>query len=136
MIGKINRNPTTRELHQFGWIMMAGLSALAALLAWRGHPAPAPWLVGGGVLIAVLSYVWPSAARCIYRGWMTFGQGMAWVVSHVILTVVFFVMVTPVALVFKLIKRDELRLKRDPSLETYWIEHRMDKSRESYKHLY
>ncbi len=45
---------------------------------------------------------------------------IGWVISHVILALVFYGLFTPLALVFRLIGRDALVLRRSPSARGYW----------------
>jgi hypothetical protein len=43
------------------------------------------------------------------------------IVNPVVLTVLFFVVVTPYALVLRLAGRDALRLRPEPGRDSYWI---------------
>jgi hypothetical protein len=52
---------------------------------------------------------------------MKLGELMGKVVSPLVLGVIFFVLLTPVGLIGRLLGRDELRLKRTNS-ESYWID--------------
>lgn len=56
----------------------------------------------------------------INRLWFLLGQAMGKVISPLMLGIIFFVLITPIAVVAKLLGRDELRLKRPKTL-TYWV---------------
>ncbi|MGA0129611.1 MAG: hypothetical protein ACO3I1_10040 [Burkholderiales bacterium] len=55
------------------------------------------------------------------RAWMRFGELLGKVVSPILLSLIFFSIFFPVSLFFKLIGRDELKLRRVP-LTSYWVE--------------
>jgi hypothetical protein len=55
------------------------------------------------------------------RAWMRFGELLGKVVSPIILSLIFFSIFVPISLFFKLIGRDELKLRRVPST-SYWVE--------------
>jgi hypothetical protein len=54
------------------------------------------------------------------------------VVSHILLAVVYFGIVTPIGLIMRLAGRDALGLKRDPNATTYWVPHAMPKDSRRY----
>lgn len=66
--------------------------------------------------------------RKLYAAWVAFGKGIGWVVSHVIMTLIYFAVLTPIALIMRLFGHDPLRLRPDPGLESYWI----DRPREAF----
>ena len=55
------------------------------------------------------------------RAWMRFGESLGKVVSPILLSLIFFSIFVPVSLFFKLIGRDELKLRRVSST-SYWVE--------------
>lgn len=60
-----------------------------------------------------LSLVWKWAAEKIAWLWLKFGEGLGWINSKILLGVIFFIVLTPMALLRNLFKKDELKLKRD-----------------------
>ena len=89
-----------------------------------------PWLLGFGhplwpwVLAAVLG-AWgllaPASLRPVYRGWMRFGLLMNRIVTPVILGVLFYLVITPVALVMKIIRRDPMARSLEGDAESYRV---------------
>jgi hypothetical protein len=55
----------------------------------------------------------------IYTGWMIAAFPIGWTVSQIMLVILYFVVFTPVALVFRAIRRDPLQLRRR-SVASYW----------------
>jgi Saxitoxin biosynthesis operon protein SxtJ len=112
--------PKPRVLRQFAGLWMVFFSVLAAGRAWRGHAdLAAAGLAALAVIVGVLGLVRPEAVRFIYTGWMAAAFPIGWTVSQVMLVVLFFVVFTPVALVFRMMGRDPLRLRR-PAASSYW----------------
>jgi len=77
----------------------------------------------------------PRALRWVFVGWMIAVFPIGWVVSHVLLGVIFFALFTPIAIVFRLIGRDPLRL-RTTDAETHWLPKPPPPGPESYYHQY
>ena len=50
--------------------------------------------------------------------------GVGWVISHVVMGIIYYLVITPIALIFKLIGRDALQRGIDENAKTYWVEHR------------
>lgn len=90
--------------------------ALAVLAGGLGHVSLA--VPAGGLLLVALAA--PGVLALPARGWGLLGQALHRVTSPVLLAVLFFAVLTPFALVARLLGKDPLRLrKRDTA--TYWI---------------
>ena len=80
----------------------------------------------------VLSAVAPAANRPLYVAMIVLTYPIGFVVSHVILGAIFYGMITPIGLVFRLVGRDALRRKFEPDAKSYWVAHREPGSVERY----
>jgi hypothetical protein len=107
----------------FGLTFATAFGILTALGLWRGWMGGELWkyFLGIALVFLVVSYTVPSVLRPFNKVWMLFGALLHKVVSPIMLGVIYFLVVTPVALFFKLTGRDELRRKYDPAAKTYWI---------------
>ncbi len=109
------------DLRKFSWLV-GGILLLAGLFLWyRGvswYPALL-WI--GGPLVAVGTAV-PLAVKPFYYAWMSLAVVLGFVMTRVILTLFFFLVLTPVGLFFRLVGRDPLHRKPDPDASSYWIE--------------
>lgn len=63
----------------------------------------------------------PAALRQPYRIWMTAGDLLGWVNSRVILSALYFTLLTPVRLLMKLSGYDPMNRKFDEKLTTYRV---------------
>ena len=81
------------------------------------------WLfLAGSVILLVVTLARPSILGPLNRAWFKFGLLLGQVVNPLILGVVFFLVITPIAVIRRLLGKDSLRLKSKPSLESYWID--------------
>lgn len=72
------------------------------------------------IIVAGVTYFYPHLIQPFNKLWMSFGLVLGLVVSPVVLGVIFFMIITPVAIIQRLCGRDELNLRarRD---NTYWV---------------
>lgn len=87
---------------------------------WDGA-APRYWLFGVAAAILALGYFAPSILRPLNWVWFKFGMLLGAVVAPLVMALVFFVVVTPMALIAKLVGKDPLRRRREPDADSYWI---------------
>lgn len=139
---EIDLNPSVATLRQFGWIALVGFS-LIGLLAWyeflifsfglgSAREPVAFTLWGLAALAAFFSLVFPSGNRPIYIGLTLLAFPIGFVLSYVIMGTLFYVLITPVGLFFKLTGRDTMYRRFDPEAETYWFPARAGRPREHY----
>ena len=74
-----------------------------------------------GFLLILVALKKAEALFPLNRAWMRFGELLGKVVSPILLSFIFFSIFVPVSLFFKLIGRDELKLRLVPST-SYWVE--------------
>src|SRR5262249_34664210 len=104
-------SPTNvEELRKFGFIFAGILIFLLGLLIpyWKHHEIPnwsfhKAWPFYIGMPVALLATVWPAALRPLYVVWMKFGAVMGFINTRIIMSVFFFVLLTPIAWIFKLL---------------------------------
>jgi hypothetical protein len=109
-----------RELRRFGLVMAAAFAVLAALLLWRHRPAW-PYLAGAACAFAALGVTAPGLLRPVERAWMTLAGWLSVAMTFVMLTLAFFLVVTPLGLIRRLGGRDPLHLEPDRNAASYWV---------------
>jgi hypothetical protein len=116
------KKATRGDLRQFGLLTGSAIAALfGGLSPWlRAHPHPVWPLVVGGVLISG-GVIYPPVLRYPFALWSALGEVLGWINSRVILTLLFFAVVTPIGLVMRLIGRDAMARKFEPELSTYRV---------------
>jgi hypothetical protein len=128
---EINWTPTHRQLRQFGAAGLLALTGLGALVLWRHSffgmhlnvsttQGLALGLWAAAALCGLLAAVAPAALRPLYVALLVITWPIGFVVSHVIMAVLFYGLFTPIALIFRLMRRDAMQRRFDPSATTYW----------------
>ena len=121
---KINRNPSARELNWFGVIVLALFGVIGGLVYWRAGSLTGPavlWSIGGSIFLVYYAVV--PMRRLLYLGWMHAIYPIGWTISHLVLAVVYFLVLTPIGVIMRLLGRDPMQRRLDPSAGTYWIPH-------------
>ena len=121
MISDSPFKPTDRMLRQFAVLWIIFFAVLAARLAFRaGEPKWAFAVAALALTVGPMGIIWPRAIRPIFIGWMAAAYPIGWVVSRIILGVIFYGLFTPVAFLFRLIGRDALGLEAKRAEHSYW----------------
>lgn len=110
----IDFRPSPRKLRQFAAI---GFLVLAIAGAWRGSLP----LAGIGVAVGAIGMLLPTLIWPLYVALTVITFPIGWVVSRLLLAIVFFGVFTPVSLLFKLLGRDALRRRRAVD-GSYWVD--------------
>jgi hypothetical protein len=108
-----------KENRRFGLVMAVALSVLGALNFALGGRA-APWLIGAAVLMAGAAGAAPGVLNPLRIVWMKLAHVLGVVNSWIILTIIFALVVTPVALLLRMFDRLSLNRGPDPKQTSYW----------------
>ena len=109
-----------RELRRFGWLVGGVLAALGLWFLARGKAHPA-WPLIPGILLLLGASLRPRFLKPLYVQWMSLAIVLGFIVSHVLLTLFFFLVLTPIGLAARLSGKDFLRLKLERQASTYWL---------------
>lgn len=104
----------------FGLTMAGVLALVGAVRLWHGA-ASGPWWLGGAALFLVLALAAPGLLRPLNRAWLRLGLLLYRVVNPVVMALLFFLAVTPMALLMRLFGKRPLGLAREPAAPSYWI---------------
>jgi Saxitoxin biosynthesis operon protein SxtJ len=117
----LNLNPSKRELKIFSLGALVFLT-IVAWLVWRksGSTTAVAILVALGVAIAALGLIAPRIVRPLFIALMVINYPIGWVMTHIVMAVIFYLVVTPLAAIMKLAGRDPMERRFDRSASTYW----------------
>ena len=127
-----------KQMKTFGAGLLV-IGAVAASLAWfwRENANAAVILISVFWSIGLLHLLLPKVARPIFAVWMRFAGAMAWFNTRLLLILFFHLIVWPVGLIMKIIRRDALDRRMDPGATTYWVEKdEHPNGRSHYEHQY
>ncbi|MEN6510115.1 MAG: SxtJ family membrane protein [Smithella sp.] len=111
----------TSDLKKFG-LLIGSILFLGSLylLGKQQHTyAVAGFILG--VVFAALAFVRPVVLKPLQRAWMAMAVVMGFVMSRIIVAVIFYGMVTPIGLAGRLAGKKFLELKIDKAAASYWI---------------
>jgi len=102
-------------------LVVAGVCLLVALGPLRQGHAPRWWAFGVASLFALVALLKPALLATLNRLWTRLGVLLGKIVSPISLGILFYVVLTPMAIMIRLSGKDPLRLKLDRAGESYWI---------------
>ena len=109
------------NLRKFGIIVGTVLLIIAGLLFWKEKELFQLFLVIViGIVLFVAGIATPFTLKPIYWVWMTFATILGWLMTRVILSLLFYVILTPIGLIARLFGKQFLGLKMDHSKQSYW----------------
>lgn len=132
MIG-LDWNPSSRTLRQFAAIAFFVLAGAAALAHLRGKGWLAQALpLAVGTLAGLSAWLRPQALRLTFVLLSLAAYPIGFVLSHVVLLILFYGVITPLGALARLAGSDPLALKREQGLPSYWRERRRPREKASY----
>ena len=105
----------------FGALFVVVFALVGAWGWWRGN-ALYPWAFALSALTLLLTLLTPDWLAPANRAWMKLGELLNRIVSPIALGLIFFGVLTPMALAMRLFGRDAMKRRFEPSARTYWIE--------------
>lgn len=102
-------------------LVFAGVLLLVALAPLVRQHQPRYWALGLAAAFLVAALAAPRSLRPLNQLWFRFGLVLHRIVSPLILGMLFFLTVTPVAFIYRLRGKDPLGLKFDRQRKSYWI---------------
>jgi hypothetical protein len=115
------RSAPTKDLRKFGWVVGGVFLALGLWFFFR-HKGYPRLFTGVGLPLVLLGTVAPNVLRPIYVLWMGLAVVMGHIVSTILLTLLFYLVVFPVGVAARLAGKDFLHMKLAPEAKSYWIE--------------
>ncbi len=109
-----------KELRKFALTLFFALGVLGAILVSRKNDIGFV-LWGIGSAAALMAWVQPRSLKPVYTYWMKLAVVLGFISSHVILGLLYYLVVTPIGLVKRMLGKNQLPLQPDPRLGSYWI---------------
>jgi len=105
----------------FGLVFFVVLAAIG-LWPMAADATPRIWALVLAAMFLLAALLRPAILRHLNYIWFRFGLLLHRVVNPLILGLLFYLTITPIALVVRLLGKDPLRLVMDPKAKSYWIE--------------
>ena len=133
----ISINPRSRALRQFAgaWLVFFVAVGTYRYLKLGQHQA-GPVLGGIGIVIGGLGLLKPAAVRWLFVVCMVVVFPMGWLVSNLMLALMFYGIITPIGLLFRIKGRDLLCRKPAPDRPSFWTLKQTPRDMRSYFRQY
>jgi hypothetical protein len=112
-------HPGPGSERSFGLVFAGFFALMAVLRVWAGREWE--WWAAAAVLMLVLAFTVPAVLAPFNRIWYRFGMLLSRIFQPIVLGLLFFVTVTPLALIMRATGKDPLRLRFSKDLDSYWI---------------
>ncbi len=110
---------TKKKLREFGFLV-GGVMCVLGILLWRRGRGSFPYFLVPGIFLVITGALIPSILKPIQKAWMTFAILMGWVMTRVLLSVLFYLTLTPLGFILRLTGKDLLDQRLDPKKNSYW----------------
>ena len=100
--------------------MAAGFGTIGAIMLWR-EVSIAPYLLGIAAAFLAVGILAPPVLRPVEMVWMKLAAVLGFVMTNVILTLVYLLILTPIGLVMRIMGKKFLNLRFDRGQKSYWI---------------
>ena len=118
MADHLSARLTAAEGRKFAFTVGGAFIALAGLAWWRGHPRTSFVAAVLGLSLVGAGAVVPGRLDGVYRAWMGLAHAISRVTTPIFMGVVYFLVLTPIALAMRLFGYDPLRQR--PSAASRW----------------
>jgi hypothetical protein len=113
------------ELRKFGLSVGAAFTVFGGISWWRGHEVPplVLWTIGAGLMVPGLLF--PTVLGPVQRGWMKMAAFLGHVNTRIILTLLYYVVFTPVGFIMSFF-RDPLNRSWKDAQESNWVKRKQE----------
>jgi len=110
----------TKDLRNFGILLGSVLAGLGAIGYINSKTNSIYYLIAS-LFFLLPALIYPQALSLPYKLWMKLADILGFIMTRVILTILFYLVLTPTAFLLKLLKKDLLNLKLEPQASSYWL---------------
>jgi hypothetical protein len=111
---------TTGQLRKYGLLMASAFGVVTALLVLRGRVWVYTAVPSAAFLLFAL--VHPKALSPIEKYWMKLAAVMGFIMTNVLLVLVYIVAIVPTGLILRIFGKNSVRKGFQPDLNSYWVD--------------
>ncbi len=108
-----------KELKKFGG-QVGGILILVGALLFAFAKSSAPIFMGIGGLLAIAAFLLPVLLLPLHKIWMSLAVVLGFIMTRVILSILFYLVITPINIISRLFGKDFLNLKIEKEKKSYW----------------
>jgi len=117
----MKKQTTINDLRQFGIVLGFILGVFGSIHLLKGHTSAYPRFFGAGSISLGLGIFIPHLLRFPFIIFMKAAHAIGWINTRVILIIVYFVILTPISLIMRLLGKGLLDKVAKENVESYWI---------------
>ncbi len=103
----------------FGFVFAAVFAIVGLLPLWSGAGIR-PWALAVAAAFIAAAFIAPKVLRPLNLLWFRFGLVLHKIVNPLVMGLLFFVTVTPIALIMRISGKDPLNRRFEPDAASYW----------------
>ncbi|MHA1371964.1 MAG: SxtJ family membrane protein, partial [Promethearchaeota archaeon] len=121
-----------KDIRNFGIVIFSALFIAAGFLFYKGNPSFFYFILVAFFFLAT-AFAFPAYLKPLYLVWMTLAHVMGWVMSRIILSVLFYGVLTPISLILRLFNKQFLDVCWDKKKDSYWKHRTPTKTPKNYE---
>ena len=120
-IGKVSLNSTdTKQIRKFGLIALIFFGSLCSLGVWKEKSIPT-YFFGSLSALGLGFILFPNPLRPVFVSWLKIAHYIGKIITTLILTLTYYLVITPAALIKRIFGGVPLPIKPDKNLSSYWV---------------
>ncbi len=117
-----------KDLRQFGIALAGILTVFGTIHHMRHHLLPAQWFAGVGIAVLCVALLAPRLLKPVYTIFLKVAHAIGWFNTRVILILIYYAILTPIAFIVKMCGKDFLNEKIEKNISSYWSTRQSTKS--------
>ena len=117
----------TLSNRNFGLIFSVIFALISAYFIFFRDSLPIT-LISISTLLLIIAIFFPKILSPLNKFWFIFGHKIGSVISKIIMSIIYITTVVPIGLLFKVFRKDLLKLKKNKDIKTYWIKKEVSNS--------
>jgi len=108
------------ELRKFGLVVGSVLMLIGVFPVVKGGDLNAYLMIIAAILV-VLAILAPAILSPVYKIWVKIGNVLGRINSFLLLSIIFFFILTPIGLISRIFKGNSMRFYKKKNMSSYWI---------------
>jgi len=109
-----------KDLRQFGIVLGIILGVFGSIHFFKSHASAYKWFFSFSAVSFVFGIFFPLKLKPVFTVFTKVAHAIGWVNTKIILTAVYYVILTPIGLLMRVFGKDLLNLKIDKRAASYW----------------
>ena len=120
---RIKKHNELKDIRQFGSVLAGILLMLGVVNFLKGRTGRYAWFFCPGFVIVLLVLLIPKSLKPVHTVFKKIAYIIGWVNTRVILILIYYALITPIAFVMRMLGKDFLDRKINKSEASYWIKY-------------